>query len=85
MNEVVNRLLDWFEDAAANRFDARTALFHAIGVEPASSPRATRRGRSMSREKTLALSPYSESFAMAMASASELKVCTKCRRSRVPG
>src|SRR3954452_14210513 len=44
-------------------------------IEPASSPRATRRGRSMSREKTLAQSPYSESLAMAIASDSELKVC----------
>lgn len=33
---VVARLLEWFEDAAASRFDSRTALFHPIGGLPPS-------------------------------------------------
>ena len=28
---VIARILEWFEDAAANRFDSRTALYHPIG------------------------------------------------------
>lgn len=33
---VVARLVEWLEDAAADRFDARTALFHPIGGLPPS-------------------------------------------------
>ncbi|MBT3152738.1 ThiF family adenylyltransferase [Streptomyces sp. CHD11] len=31
MSPVLNRLWQWLTDAAANRFDATTALFHAVG------------------------------------------------------
>jgi ThiF family/Prokaryotic E2 family A len=31
---IVARLIDWLEDAAADRFDGRTALFHPIGGLP---------------------------------------------------
>jgi len=44
-------------------------------TEPESSARATRSGTSTSREKTLALSPYCESLANAIASASVANVC----------
>ncbi|MGH8984290.1 MAG: ThiF family adenylyltransferase [Acidimicrobiia bacterium] len=33
---VIARLIDWIEDAAADRFDSRTALFHPIGGLPPS-------------------------------------------------
>lgn len=36
VDAVVARILEWFEDAAAGRFDTRAALFHAIGGVPPS-------------------------------------------------
>lgn len=36
VDAVVARILEWFEDAAADRFDTRAALFHAIGGLPPS-------------------------------------------------
>jgi hypothetical protein len=33
---IVDRLIDWLSDAAADRFDSRTALFHPIGGLPPS-------------------------------------------------
>lgn len=34
--DVVTRLIEWLEDAAADRFDSRTALYHPIGGLPPS-------------------------------------------------
>lgn len=36
VDAVVDRLLEWFEDSAADRFDSRTALYHPIGGVPPS-------------------------------------------------
>ena len=52
---VVARLIEWLEEAASDRFDSRTALFHPIGGLPP-SPRAP--GTLVVREST-ALTPRS--------------------------
>lgn len=40
VDRIVARLIDWLGDAAADRFESRTALFHPIGtgLPPCRSP-----------------------------------------------
>lgn len=41
-DQIVDRVLRWFEEAASGRFDSRTSLFHAVGgANPATEPGLT--------------------------------------------
>jgi len=41
-DQIVDRVLRWFEEAVSGRFDPRTSLFHAVGgANPATEPRLT--------------------------------------------